>query len=36
MEMQVALTLGFRLQAPTINAWANRLCAQWDLYVTTK
>jgi hypothetical protein len=33
MEVRVAVTLSFRLQAPTVNGWANRLCKQWDLYV---
>ncbi len=28
------MTLKFRLKAPTINAWANRLCAQWDLWIS--
>ena len=28
------MTLKFRLKTPTINAWANRLCAQWDLWIT--
>jgi hypothetical protein len=25
--------LKFRLRAPTVNAWANRLCAQWDMWI---
>lgn len=36
VEVEVALALGFRLHSPTVNAWANRLCAQWDLYVSGK
>jgi hypothetical protein len=35
-ETEVAIALGFRLHSPTVNAWANRLCAQWDLYVAGK
>lgn len=29
------LGVGFHLTAPTINSWANRLCSQWDLYLST-
>lgn len=29
----MSLRLGFKLRAPTINSWANRLAVQWDLYV---
>ena len=27
------MILKFRLKAPTVNSWANRLCAQWDLWI---
>ena len=30
--MEVASTLKFKLRAPTINSWANRLCKQWDIW----
>lgn len=28
------MRLKFRLKAPTINAWANRLCTQWDMWIS--
>lgn len=28
------MRLKFRLKAPTVNAWANRLCAQWDMWIS--
>ena len=28
------MTLKFKLRAPTIISWANRLCKQWDLWIT--
>lgn len=33
MEIEIAMKLKFRLKAPTVNAWANRLCAQWDMWI---
>lgn len=33
METEIAIMLKFRLKAPTVNGWANRLCAQWDLWM---
>ena len=32
-EMEIAMTLKFKLRAPTIISWANRLCKQWDLWI---
>lgn len=29
----MTITLGFKLRAPTVNSWSNRLAVQWDLYV---
>lgn len=26
-------TLGFRVNTPTLNSWANRLAVQWDIYL---
>ena len=33
LEIEVAQILSFRLRAPTVNSWSNRLAVQWDLYV---
>ena len=32
-EMEIGMTLKFKLRAPTIISWANRLCKQWDLWI---
>ena len=33
-EIEISLKLKFRLKAPTVNGWANRLCTQWDLWIS--
>lgn len=33
-EIAISIKLKFRLRAPTVYAWANRLCTQWDLWIT--
>ena len=32
-EFEIAATLKFKLRAPTINSWLNRLCKQWDMWI---
>lgn len=32
-EYRVFVTLGFKVNTPTLNSWANRLAVQWDIYL---
>ena len=32
--MEIATTLKYKLRAPTINSWVNRLCKQWDMWIS--
>jgi hypothetical protein len=33
MEWDILIRLGFKVNMPTLNSWANRLATQWDMYL---
>ena len=32
-EYKIFVSLGFKVNTPTLNSWANRLAVQWDIYL---